>query len=361
MIQKDRGDIIKDTIVKEYIGNPEIFADVFNFFLYDGEQKIKPENLTEKDVTELVTLPAAIKGQELSGEVDVSIKRSQMHKRSKRKTDGSNSAQKHRDLLKFAAMMQDSHANYVILGVENQMEVHYAMPVRNMVYDALQYDKQVAMIAAANRRNKRFFSGTMRNNGEFLSGFLRTDKILPVITLTLYFGTEPWDGPLSLREMYDINDSKLLDFVPDYRVQLIQPMTLSEDDFEKFHTSLREVLQTIKYSVDAQKLTENITQNERMHRLDLSAANVINTVAGIGLEIKQDRGKVDMCKAIEDLKAESRAEGREEGHTKGRAETIEQTVAMLRNMKIPKETILSELQRTFSLSEEEADRIYNAK
>ena len=313
----------------------------------------------------MVTLPAAIKGQELSREVEVSIKRSQMHKHSKRKTDGSHSAQKHRDLLKFTAMMQDSYANYVILGVENQMEVHYAMPVRNMVYDALQYDKQVAMIAADNRRNKRFSSGTMQNNGEFLSGFLRTDKILPVITLTLYFGTEPWDGPLSLREMYSINDSKLLDFVPDYRVQLIQPMTLSEDDFEKFHTSLREVLQTIKYSVDAQKLTEYITQNERMHRLDLSAANVINTVAGIGLEIRQDRGKVDMCKAIEDLKAESRAEGREEGreegHTKGRAETIEQTVAMLRNMKIPKETILSQLQRTFSLSEEEADRIYNAK
>ena len=313
----------------------------------------------------MVTLPAAIKGQKLSREAEVSIKRSQMHKHSKRKTDGSHSAQKHRDLLKFAAMMQDSYANYVILGVENQMEVHYAMPVRNMVYDALQYDKQVAMIAADNRRNKRFSSGTMQNNGEFLSGFLRTDKILPVITLTLYFGTEPWDGPLSLREMYSINDSKLLDFVPDYRVQLIQPMTLSEDDFEKFHTSLREVLQTIKYSVDAQKLTEYITQNERMHRLDLSAANVINTVAGIGLEIRQDRGKVDMCKAIEDLKAESReegrAEGREEGHTKGREETIEQTVAMLRNMKIPKETILSELQKTFSISEEEANRIYNTK
>ena len=313
----------------------------------------------------MVTLPAAIKGQKLSREAEVSIKRSQMHKHSKRKTDGSHSAQKHRDLLKFAAMMQDSYANYVILGVENQMEVHYAMPVRNMVYDALQYDKQVAMIAADNRRNKRFSSGTMQNNGEFLSGFLRTDKILPVITLTLYFGTEPWDGPLSLREMYDINDSKLLDFVPDYRVQLIQPMTLSEDDFEKFHTSLREVLQTIKYSVDAQKLTEYITQNERMHRLDLSAANVINTVAGIGLEIRQDRGKVDMCKAIEELKAESReegrAEGREEGHTKGREETIEQTVAMLRNMKIPKETILSELQKTFSISEKEANRIYNTK
>ena len=249
--------------------------------------------------------------------------------------------------------MQDSHANYVILGVENQMEVHYAMPVRNMVYDALQYDKQVAMIAADNRRNKRFSGGNIRNSGEFLSGFLKTDKILPIITLTIYLGTEPWDGPLSLREMYDINDSKLLDFVPDYRVQLIQPMTLSEDDFEKFHTSLREVLQTIKYSVDAQKLTEYIVQNERMHHLELSAANVINTVAGIGLEIRQDRGKVDMCKAIEDLKAESREEGR--------AETIGQTVTMLRNMKIPKETILSELQKTFSISEEEANRIYSTK
>ena len=72
-----------------------------------------------------------------------------------------------------------------------------------------------------------------------------------------------------------------------------------------------------------------------------------------------------MWNAIEDLKAECREEGRaeggEEGHTKGREETIEQTVAMLRNMKIPKETILSELQKTFSISEEEANRIYNTK
>ena len=308
----------------------------------------------------MVTLPVETREQELLREVDISTEDSQIQKRSKKKTRHSNSAQKHRDLLKFAAMMQDAHANYLILGVENQMEVHYAMPVRNMVYDTLQYDKQVAMIAADNRRNKRFSSGNIRNSGEFLSGFLKTDKILPVITLTLYFGTEPWDGPLSLREMYDLNDSKLLDFVPDYRVQLIQPMTLSEDDFEKFHTSLREVLQTIKYSVNAQKLTEYITQNERMHHLDLPAANVINTVAGIGLEIRQDRGKVDMCKAIEDLKAESREEGREEGRvegrTKGRAETIEQTVAMLKNMKIPEERIFAELQRTFLLSADDAKR-----
>ena len=49
----------EDTTTKIFISNNRVFADVFNFFLYNGEQKIKPENLTEKDVTELVTLPAA--------------------------------------------------------------------------------------------------------------------------------------------------------------------------------------------------------------------------------------------------------------------------------------------------------------
>ena len=32
---------------------------------------------------------------------------------------------------------------YVLLGIENQTRIHYAMPVRNIIYDALQYGKQV--------------------------------------------------------------------------------------------------------------------------------------------------------------------------------------------------------------------------
>ena len=82
-------------------------------------------------------MPAATGERGSSREVDISTEGSRMKKRTKKKTRDSSLAQKHRDLLKFAAMMQDSHVNYVILGVENQMEVHYAMPVRNMVYDAL--------------------------------------------------------------------------------------------------------------------------------------------------------------------------------------------------------------------------------
>ena len=41
---------------------------------------------------------------------------------------------------------------YVLLGIENQTRIHYAMPVRNIIYDALQYGKQVEEIA---RRHER--------------------------------------------------------------------------------------------------------------------------------------------------------------------------------------------------------------
>ena len=43
-----------DTITKEYVGNPVVFADAFNQLLYHGNQKIDPARLTELDTTEIV-------------------------------------------------------------------------------------------------------------------------------------------------------------------------------------------------------------------------------------------------------------------------------------------------------------------
>ena len=34
-----------DALTKEYLSNNEIFADVFNYLIYDGQQRILPENL----------------------------------------------------------------------------------------------------------------------------------------------------------------------------------------------------------------------------------------------------------------------------------------------------------------------------
>ena len=44
--------------------------------------------------------------------------------------------------MKIACAMSDDKAAYLIIGMENQAEVQYAMPVKDMLYDAEQYAKQ---------------------------------------------------------------------------------------------------------------------------------------------------------------------------------------------------------------------------
>lgn len=51
-----------DTLTKEYLSNNEIFADVFNYLIYDGQQRILPENLIERDTSE-ITLPLGKRGE----------------------------------------------------------------------------------------------------------------------------------------------------------------------------------------------------------------------------------------------------------------------------------------------------------
>ena len=50
-----------NVVTKQYMKDNARFADACNFFLFHGEQVIKPEDLTEQDVTELA-LPKGLKG-----------------------------------------------------------------------------------------------------------------------------------------------------------------------------------------------------------------------------------------------------------------------------------------------------------
>lgn len=44
--------------------------------------------------------------------------------------------QKYRDVFKRLAAMEDDNAAYLLIGIENQTYIHYAMPVKDMLYDA---------------------------------------------------------------------------------------------------------------------------------------------------------------------------------------------------------------------------------
>ncbi|MCD8159384.1 MAG: hypothetical protein LUD77_11025 [Clostridiales bacterium] len=97
-----------DVLTKNYVRNKKIFADAFNYYIYDGEQVIKPESLREID-TGTVSVPY--------GEDDTGIK--------------TQPVQRIRDA--FCSVMADDETVYMLLGIENQTEDHFAMPVKNML------------------------------------------------------------------------------------------------------------------------------------------------------------------------------------------------------------------------------------
>lgn len=75
-----------------------------------------------------------------------------------------------------------------------------------------------------------------------------------MITLFLSFSPEEWDGPRSLAEMVEAEDEAVLSRMPDYRINLVSPAEIQAQEFEKFHSSLGNVLEFIKYSSDQKKL-----------------------------------------------------------------------------------------------------------
>lgn len=171
-----------DIATKQYMSHRDVIADAFNFYIYDGRQIIKPEKLQKIDTAEIF-LP-------YGNDADIAV-------------------QKMRDNLMLWSMAMDNEAVYVVLGIENQDKIHYAMAVKNMLYDALQYAKQVEE-AKRSYRDKTKEKTVKLNSEEFLSGFKKEDKLMPVITLVIYFGDKDWDGAKSIHDMLSVDNQELL-------------------------------------------------------------------------------------------------------------------------------------------------------
>lgn len=288
----------KDTVTKDYIRNAEVFADAFNYLLYEGEKIIMPESLHELDPA----ATAVVYGDNLKAEP----------------------VQRYRDSLKYMTAMERDDVVYMILGIENQSHVHYAMPVKNMLYDAMEYANQVRKTSVRYRKEKSTGNTKSEKNnsgktssGEFLTGFSRSDELIPVVTLVIYFGTEAWDGPRSLYEMFGVENKKILPFVPDYRINLIDP-----EEINRFHTDLREVLLYIKYSKEKEKLVDLIQTDDGFQNMKTETVVMLNTLTSSELKINEEREETSMCLAIDELREEAIELGRREESENSRRELI---------------------------------------
>ncbi|MBO6154267.1 MAG: Rpn family recombination-promoting nuclease/putative transposase, partial [Lachnospiraceae bacterium] len=131
---------------------------------------------------------------------------------------------------------------------------------------------------------------------EFLSGLRKGDKLIPIITAVVYFGDTPWDGPRSLHDMLNFKNDAIKSYVPDYKLNLISPADMEDEEFTKFSTDLGFAMEVIKHqSSDADEVIERT--NHR--KIDRDTALFLNTAVKLNLEYEEETGGVDMCKAME--------------------------------------------------------------
>ena len=125
---------------------------------------------------------------------------------------------------------------------------------------------------------------------------------------------------------------------------------------------MREVIGYIKYSKNKDKLLEFL-RTDAHRSIEMNAARVIRTITNTPIEVSEEEEEIEMCKAIEDLIAESEARGRAEGEVRGRAEgeTRGEAKGMIEiclDMSFSKEDILKKLQEKLNISLQQAGEYF---
>ena len=313
---KEKQGLKPDIVVKNYWRNNEQFADFFNAVLFDGEQVIKPDELEDMDTEE----SSVLEHKEYAESIGAS-----------------------RDNVKIRKKSTTYDVELLILGIEGQESIHYAMPMRVMGYDYGTYKKQYDDNAAKYKNEK----GISRD--EYLSRMKKTDKFVPVITVVIYYGEKPWDGAISLHGM--LNISKAMEpFVNDYKMHLVEAR---KNNLKLHNINNRDLFNLLEILLDKRgkvnETREKAINYAKEHEVEKT---VIMTVAGaanckMDYDMIAGKGDADMCTVFE----ETRAEGKAEGRAEGRAEEIIETGY---EFGLSEEDILTRLQKKLNISLQKA-------
>ena len=194
-----------------------------------------------------------------------------------------------------------------------------------MLYDAIGYAQQVSDLVAKHKAD-----GIKLTGGEYLTGLRKEDRLMPIITLVISLSTEDWDGPLSIHEMLAVENREILAYVQDYKLNLLSPAKIAEEDFGKFRTELGTVMQFVKHRND--KDVSWMEGNKRFEQMDWDTASFIKTVTGANIQIEKEES-VNMWAAWENGINQARNDGYSDGRNDGVAEGMDlATVSNIRNL-----------------------------
>ena len=307
--------------VREWMSNPVRFSDLYNGIVFQGKQVVLPEELEPAE-----------------GETDILLEDNEQKVQE---------IHRYRDIV----MRWKKGALLVLLACENQEKVHYAMTVRNMLYDSLSYVGQIQQLWKEREKEEK----QKMTAPEFLSKWKKDDRLVPVITLVFYYDTEQWDGSTDLHGMLqwgEGNQELLREYVPNYRINLVDAGNL--EHLERFQSDLQEILGMLKCRGNKKELLDYMNKREEYFRnVDEETYQVMREFLHSEKMLKENveriEGKetVDMCKALDELYNDGIEQGIERGMIRGTIETMKE-------FNISMEEAIERISKKFEITKEQA-------
>lgn len=261
----------KDSKSRDFFSDPRRFADLFNGICFGGEEVLKADDLTDWDP---------------------------------------HPGSRTRDVVKLASF----GVGFAIIGEESQETVDYALPVRIFESDLKDYKRQVAAIQKETRQKIKDKDPEMKalTPGERLYRYPKDAKIIPVVTIVLS-NAEKWDGPRDLTDMLDTENvpTALLQFISNYRINIVEFPKLTAEMTSRFRTDVRQVIDVLRCLRDPTALRELVQDNEDYRNLEKDTYEYIceyTTLKKYNLD--DEGGKYDMRDAFDMIIEEERADER---------------------------------------------------
>ena len=262
-----------DQEINDFFHDPLHVSSLFNTCLYQGKDIIKPEELT-------VTNPK-IKAYT-------------------------------RDVL----MIWDGIYGIYYLGIENQWIENYPMPYRILQYDYLVYTSQIKKIEKEHAQKK-----DLKSSEEFLSKIKASDKLIPCITIVIYYGSKPWQTNFSMKDLFDVKDEH---HVIDFKMNLIEV----HNDTHRYKDKELDLV----FSMTREILHGNFTKIKETYKQSIpkQVALVIASMAkdeNLYQQIKEEEKEVIvMCESLDRMREEAKSAGKilgmAEGMQKGKMEGL---------------------------------------
>ena len=250
----------KDITEKNLEDWNDVFADIVNVLLFDGDRLIKEDDLVPDTKDSMFKADGVLHEQE-------------------------------RDVSK---LWRDGEIRISIIGFENQSRQDYRMPLRVISYDGASYKRQLL--------------------DDSLS------KNYPVVTLVLYFGThERWTAPKSLYGCFDVPE-RLRPFVNDYKISVFEIAWLDDATIEKFSSDFKILA---KYFQAKRLNADYVGSNDEIRHVD-SLLKMMSALTGDNsFELAynesslSNKGGVTMCDVVERIMIKGINKGIEQGLEQG--------------------------------------------